>query len=78
MFLCTKCKVTIDLPICSKCGNKYEMLRGFSDQIAVPEDKHKLVIEMLLKEFKEKYGEHFDEVVFKGNEEDILLTVYRK
>ena len=52
--------------------------RGFSDQVAVPEDKHKLVTERLLKELKETYGEHFDEVVFKGNEEDILLTVYRK
>ena len=28
MFLCSECKVTIDLPICSKCGNKYEMLNG--------------------------------------------------
>jgi len=52
--------------------------RGFSDQVAVPEDKHKLVTESLLKELKETYGEYFDEVVFKGNEEDILLTVYRK
>lgn len=52
--------------------------RGFSDQIAVSEDKHKLVTEMLLKVFKEKYGEKFDEVTFKGNEEDILLTIYRK
>ncbi len=52
--------------------------RGFSDQVSVPEDKHKLVIEMLLEAFKEKYGENFDEVTFKGNEEDILLTIYRK
>ncbi len=52
--------------------------RGFSDQIAVPEDKHKSVIEMLLESLKEKYGENFDEIAFKGNEEDILLTMYRK
>lgn len=52
--------------------------RGFSDQVAVPEDKHRLVMESLLKELKEKYGENFEEVVFKGNEEDIMLTVYRK
>ena len=52
--------------------------RGFSDQIAVPEDKHKHVMEMLLKDFKEKYGENFDEIAFKGEEEDILLTIYRK
>ncbi len=54
------------------------LARGFSDQVAVPEEKHKLVTEMLLKAFKETYGEHFDEVVFQGNEEDVLLTVYRK
>lgn len=52
--------------------------RGFSDQIAVPEDKHKLVIEKLLKSLKEKYGENFEEIAFKGNEENILLTIYRK
>lgn len=52
--------------------------RGFSDQIAVPEDKHKLVMERLLQSFKERYGENFDEIAFKGNEEDILLTIYRK
>lgn len=52
--------------------------RGFSDQVAVPEDKHELVMEKLFKEFKEKYGENFDEVVFRGNEEDIMLTIYRK
>lgn len=52
--------------------------RGFSDQVAVPEEKHKLVMEKLLKEFRERYGEDFDEVVFRGKEEDIMLTIYRK
>ncbi|MBR3824739.1 MAG: class I SAM-dependent methyltransferase [Lachnospiraceae bacterium] len=52
--------------------------RGFSDQIAVPEDKHRLVMERLLQSYKERYGENFDEIAFKGNEEDILLTIYRK
>lgn len=54
------------------------LARGYSDQVAVPEDKHKLVTEKVVKGLKEKYGEHFDAVAFKGNEEDILLTIYRK
>ena len=54
------------------------LARGFSDQIAVQEDKHKLVTEVLLKEIKESDGADFDEITFKGNEEDILLTIYRK
>ena len=54
------------------------LARGFSDQIAVPEDKHRLVMERLLQSFKERYGENFDEIAFKGNEEDILLAIYRK
>lgn len=72
-----------------KRGNYYEialkdgflprfLARGFSDQIAVPEDKHKIVTEVILKEMKEKYGVDFDEIYFKGNEEDILITIYRK
>ena len=46
--------------------------------MTVPEEEHKLVMEKLLKECKEKYGENFDEAVFRGNEEDIMLTAYRK
>ena len=28
MFLCSKCKATISLPVCSKCGNEYKQLSG--------------------------------------------------
>ncbi|MBQ7926217.1 MAG: class I SAM-dependent methyltransferase [Lachnospiraceae bacterium] len=54
------------------------LARGFSEQVLVPVEKHKIVMQKLIAEFKEKYGEGFDDIVFKGNEEDILLTVYRK
>ena len=57
MFLCSNCKAIIELP--------RFFARGFSDQVAVPEEKHKLVLEKLLIEFKEKYGENFDKVTFK-------------
>lgn len=54
------------------------LARGFSDQVLVPEEIHKEVTSALMEEFREKYGEHFDDIPFKGTEEDIMLTVYRK
>jgi hypothetical protein len=52
--------------------------RGFSDQVVVPQDIHERVLEKLLHDFRQRYGDDFTDVTFKGVEEDILITVYRK
>jgi ubiquinone/menaquinone biosynthesis C-methylase UbiE len=52
--------------------------RGFSDQVDVPEELHDHIISDLLCEFKIKYGNHFSDITFKGIDDDLLITVYRK
>lgn len=52
--------------------------RGFSDQVDVPEVLHDSVIAELTQELKERYGEDFTNISFKGMEEDIVVTIYYK
>ena len=52
--------------------------RGFSDQTDVPKDIHYEVIDSLMGEFKEKYGDDFAAVPFRGMYDDILITIYTK
>ena len=52
--------------------------RGFSDQVDVPQELHDEAIEDMIKIVKQKYGDDFAEVSFKGVEEDLLITIYRK
>lgn len=52
--------------------------RGFSDQVNVPKDLHEEVINNLINEFKQKYGDNFMDIVYKGIEDDILVTIYTK
>lgn len=70
-------------------GNRYEMRlgdgflprfrgRGFSDQTDVPVEIHEKVMEELTAEFSGRYGESFENAVFRGIEDDILITIYRK
>lgn len=52
--------------------------RGFSDQIDVPKELHQNIVSELLSMFQQKYGDDFANVSFKGIEEDLLITKYRK
>ena len=52
--------------------------RGFSDQVEVPKELHDKVTGELLEQLKERHGENFTDISFKGIEEDILLTIYKK
>lgn len=52
--------------------------RGFSDQTDVPKDIHNKVIDGLIREFKEKYGDDFADVPFRDMYDDILITIYTK
>ena len=52
--------------------------RGFSDQVDVPQALHDIVMTELLNEAKNKYGEHFSDIAFKGIEEDLLITIFTK
>lgn len=52
--------------------------RGFSDQVDVPKELHESVITGLLSSFREKYGENFADITFKGIEDDLLITSYIK
>ena len=52
--------------------------RGFSDQVDVPQDIHDKVLQELLRDFKKRYGEDLTDTAFKGIEEDMIITVYRK
>jgi len=72
-----------------KRGNEYEIPlkdgflprfigRGFSEQVNVPKDLHEEAINKLMNEFKQKYGEDFINITYKGIEDDILMTVYIK
>lgn len=54
------------------------LARGFSDQVDVPKNVHDAVIQELLQDFKEKYGEDYTNISFKGMEEDIIITIYYK
>jgi ubiquinone/menaquinone biosynthesis C-methylase UbiE len=70
-------------------GNEYELPikdwflprfvgKGFSEQVNVPKDLHEEVINYLLNEYKQKYGDNFVDIAYKGVEEDILVTIYTK
>lgn len=70
-------------------GNAYEiplkdgflprfMGRGFSDQVDVPKHLHEKVMAELLNEIKTKHGNDFANESYKGLEEDLLITIYRK
>ncbi len=52
--------------------------RGFSDQTCVPKDIHDKAIEELMAEFRQKYGDDFGATLFRGIEENMLITVYKK
>lgn len=52
--------------------------RGFSDQACVPGDLHEEVIESLLAEFRQRYGDDFMEIASKVVESDLMITFYVK
>ncbi|MDE7298162.1 MAG: class I SAM-dependent methyltransferase [Lachnospiraceae bacterium] len=70
-------------------GNLYEVAlkdgflprfcsRGFSDQVDVPQKLHDEVIAQLLTEFRDRFGEDFADICFKGMEDDLVITIYTK
>lgn len=70
-------------------GNYYEIAlkdgflprfcnRGFSDQVDVPVELHDSVIAELLAESKDRFGEGFADILYKGVEDDLLITAYTK
>lgn len=52
--------------------------RGFSDQVDVPKELHDSITTKLLIVFRQKYGDRFADIPFKGMEEDLLITTYIK
>ncbi len=52
--------------------------RGFSDQVNITQELHEEAVRNMLSVVKKKYGENFSEVAYKGVENDLLITVYRK
>jgi len=52
--------------------------KGFSDQSDVPFDLHHIVLDRVMGEFFEKYGEAALDTVYTGWENDIEITVYSK
>lgn len=52
--------------------------RGFSDQTDVPKDIHDEIVDSLIGEFKEKYGDDFADVPYCDMYDDILITIYTK
>lgn len=54
------------------------LARGFSDQVDIPKNVHDAIIQELLQDFKEKYGEDFANISLKGMEENIAVTIYYK
>lgn len=52
--------------------------RGFSDQANVPKDLHDKVIDQLINDFSQKFGDDFVNIAYKGIEDDILITMYIK
>lgn len=52
--------------------------RGFSDQTNVPQALHQQAMERLLAECRERFGDDFAEICFRGVEDDLAITVYTK
>ncbi|HPF56114.1 MAG TPA: class I SAM-dependent methyltransferase [Clostridiales bacterium] len=52
--------------------------RGFSDQAGVPDEIHNHIIQELMIDLKNKFGDDFLDIVFKGIENNLLITVYQK
>lgn len=52
--------------------------RGFSDQTNVPQTLHQQAMERLLAECRERFGDDFAEICFRGVEDDLAITVYTK
>lgn len=52
--------------------------RGFSDQVNIPQDLHNETIKKMLNKVKQKYGDNFADICFKGREDDLLITIYTK
>lgn len=52
--------------------------RGLSDQTCAPKDAHERAADELLAQFRQKYGEDFDQTLYHGAEDDLLITIYRK
>ncbi len=52
--------------------------RGFSDQVNVPQEIHREIVDALLEKFANWYGEDFADIAYMGTEEDIVITIYRK
>ena len=52
--------------------------RGFSDQVDVPSEIHKKIVDDLLRRFAEAYGDDFADVSYQGIEDDLVITKYRK
>ena len=52
--------------------------KGFSDQVDVPDDLHKTVMEEVMIEMRGKYGELIDTIGYHGVENDILIFDYVK
>lgn len=52
--------------------------RGFSDQVDVPQELHNQVIADLLTEFRDRFGEEFADICYKGIEDDLVIIVYTK
>ncbi len=70
-------------------GNPYEIplkdgllprfsARGYSDQVDVPKELHNKVLNILLTQFREKYGDGFENICYRGLEDDLVITIYTK
>ena len=78
-------KEEIIIPVQTEFSNKLKdgfiprfLGRGFSDQVDVPAHLHDEAVRNVIEQLKEKYGNDFDEVSFRGIEPDIIMTVYKK
>lgn len=52
--------------------------RGFSDQVNVPQEIHREIMDALLEKFADWYGEDFADIAYMGTEDDIVITIYIK
>jgi len=52
--------------------------KGYSDQSDVPFDIHHIVLDRVMVEFSQKYGDDALNTVFTGYENDVEITVYMK
>ena|GEM_PF-1615913 len=50
----------------------------FSDQSCVPVELHGEVIECLIAGFRQRYGDSFSGIAYKGVESDLTITIYEK